>query len=72
MLLGLAFHPNFANNKAFYINYIDMGQATVIARYTYYALAPLATVNSQVVLLTWQQVSEHLDDHVQGKWWYTW
>ncbi len=33
-LLGLAFHPNFANNRRFYINYTDTAGDTVIARYT--------------------------------------
>jgi len=33
-LLGLAFHPNFAANRAIYLNYINLSNATVIARYT--------------------------------------
>ena len=32
-LLGLAFHPNFAENGFFYVNYIDLQGDTVIARY---------------------------------------
>ncbi|KAG5178415.1 Sorbosone dehydrogenase-domain-containing protein [Tribonema minus] len=54
-LLGLAFHPNFAANGAFYVNYVNLGMATVIARYTYDAADPVATVNSEQVLLTWLQ-----------------
>ena len=33
-LLGLAFHPNYANNGYFYVNYTDLRGNTMIARYT--------------------------------------
>ena len=33
-LLGMAFHPNYAQNGKFYINYTDNGGDTVIAEYT--------------------------------------
>ncbi len=33
-LLGLAFHPDYANNGYFYVNYINSGENTVIARYS--------------------------------------
>ncbi len=33
-LLGLAFHPNYATNRFFYVNYTDSAGNTVIARYT--------------------------------------
>lgn len=32
-LLGLAFHPNYRNNGVFFINYTDLLDATVVARY---------------------------------------
>lgn len=32
-LLGLAFHPNYASNGYFYVNYIDNSGNTVIARF---------------------------------------
>ncbi len=32
-LLGLAFHPNYATNRQFFINYTDTNGDTVIARY---------------------------------------
>ena len=32
-LLGLAFHPHFAQNRFFYVNYTNTAGATVIARY---------------------------------------
>ncbi len=33
-LLGLAFHPDFANNGFFYVNYTEAGGDTVIARFS--------------------------------------
>ncbi|MCZ7540878.1 MAG: PQQ-dependent sugar dehydrogenase [Anaerolineae bacterium] len=33
-LLGLAFHPNYAENGLFYINYTDLNGHSVISRYT--------------------------------------
>ncbi len=33
-LLGLAFHPDFENNRFFYVNYTGEGGNTVIARFT--------------------------------------
>ncbi len=33
-LLGLAFHPRFAENGQFYVNYTDLGGDTVVARFT--------------------------------------
>lgn len=33
-LLGLAFHPDFANNGFFYVNYTEEGGDTVIARFS--------------------------------------
>jgi glucose/arabinose dehydrogenase len=33
-LLGLAFHPDFANNRQFYVNYTNTAGDTVVARYT--------------------------------------
>ncbi len=32
-LLGLAFHPNYASNGYFYVNYTDLVGTTVVARY---------------------------------------
>lgn len=33
-LLGLAFHPNYRENGHLFVNYINQGRHTVIARYT--------------------------------------
>ncbi len=53
-LLGLAFHPRYAQNGYFYVNYTaDSPNRTVIARYTVSANDPnQADPNSEVVLMT--------------------
>lgn len=48
-LLGLAFHPDFAGNGFFYVNYTEAGGDTVIARFT--ATENSANPNSEVRLL---------------------
>lgn len=52
-LLGLAFHPDFADNGFFYVNYTKQGGDTVIARFT--ASGNTANANSEVKLLEVQQ-----------------
>ena len=55
-LLGLAFHPDYANNGWFYVNYTDNNDNTVIARYSRDVNDPnLADVNSANVVLTVDQ-----------------
>ncbi len=55
-LLGLAFHPNFAENGYFYINYNDLSGATVVARYTVSAENPdVADPSSARILFTLAQ-----------------
>lgn len=53
-LLGLAFHPDYANNGYFYVNYTRAGDgATVVARYQVSAGNPdLADASSATVLMT--------------------
>ncbi len=53
-LLGLAFHPQFASNRQFFVNYTRSSDgATVIARYTASAGNPdVADVVSATILLT--------------------
>ena len=59
-LLGLAFHPNFATNGFFYINYTRAGDgATVIARYSVSSNANVANANSAQILLTIPQPFEN-------------
>jgi glucose/arabinose dehydrogenase len=52
-LLGLAFHPDFQNNRFFYVNYTDNNDDTRVSRF----VVPVGTPNdadesSEVILLT--------------------
>jgi glucose/arabinose dehydrogenase len=51
-LLGVAFHPNYASNGFFYVNYVNPANQTVIARYSVSANPDVANPNSGVPLLT--------------------
>jgi len=52
-LLGLAFHPNYAINGYFYLNYVNSSGNTVIARYSVNSTNPdLADATSATILLT--------------------
>nr|WP_294774351.1 PQQ-dependent sugar dehydrogenase [uncultured Flavobacterium sp.] len=63
-LLGLAFHPNYATNGYFYVNYTRAGDgATVIARYTVSSDPNVADASSGTVLLT---VSQPFSNHNGG------
>lgn len=63
-LLGLAFHPNYASNGFFYVNYTRAGDgATVIARYSVSANADLADASSGTVLLT---IAQPFSNHNGG------
>lgn len=63
-LLGLAFHPNYATNGYFYVNYTRAGDgATVIARYTVSADPNVADSSSGTVLLT---VAQPFSNHNGG------
>ncbi len=50
-LLGLAFHPHYAENGLFFVNYTDKNGNTVIARYQVTADPNVAESNSEVALL---------------------
>lgn len=52
-LLGLAFHPDYAANGYFYVNYTRQTDgATVIARFTVTSDANIADADSEAILLT--------------------
>lgn len=52
-LLGLAFHPNYAVNGYFYVNYTNTAGNTVIARYSVNSTNPnIADPTSAMILLT--------------------
>ncbi|MBI4637763.1 MAG: PQQ-dependent sugar dehydrogenase [Candidatus Rokubacteria bacterium] len=54
-LLGVAFHPSYASNGFFYVNYTNLAGDTVVARYRVSADANLADPASAVILLTVDQ-----------------
>ena len=55
-LLGLAFHPDYANNGYFFVNYTNNSGDTRIARYTRNATNPnLADPNSGTIILSIDQ-----------------
>lgn len=59
-LLGLAFHPNYAANGYFYVNYTRAGDgATVIARYSVSADPNVANTAGTVLLTIPQPFSNH-------------
>lgn len=63
-LLGLAFHPDYAENGYFFINYTDVNGDTVVARYSVSADDPnVADTNSAVTLL---QVDQPYGNHNGG------
>jgi glucose/arabinose dehydrogenase len=63
-LLGLAFHPRYAENGFFFVNYIDLAGDTVISRFHVPPATPnQADPNSEVVLL---QVDQPQANHNGG------
>ncbi len=65
-LLGLAFHPNYAQNGYFYINYmVDNPRRTIIARFTVTADDPYkADKKSELILL---EVNQPFPNHNGGQ-----
>ncbi len=61
-LLGLAFHPNYASNGFFYINYTNTSGNTVIARYTR-ATADTANAGSALIMKT---ITQDFSNHNGG------
>ncbi|MBI1191773.1 MAG: cadherin [Bacteroidetes bacterium] len=63
-LLGMAFHPEYATNGYFYVNYTNNAGNTVISRFTRSALNPnVADPASEVILLT---VTQPFSNHNAG------
>jgi glucose/arabinose dehydrogenase len=50
-LLGLAFHPNYASNGFFYVNYTNLAGDTVVARYTVSANPDVADTGSGTTVI---------------------
>lgn len=63
-LLGLAFHPMYADNGYFFVNYTNNSGSTIVARYQVSAGNPdLADAQSETILLT---ILQPFDNHNGG------
>lgn len=63
-LLGLAFHPNYASNGYFYVNYINNSGNTVISRFSRSTTdINLANPSSEIILMT---ISQPFTNHNGG------
>lgn len=62
-LLGLAFHPNYATNGYFFVNYTNLAGNTVIARYNVSATNPNIANTSETVLMT---ITQPFSNHNGG------
>ncbi len=63
-LLGLAFHPQFASNSYFFVNYTRQSDgATIIARYTAINNNAVGDPNSEVIVLT---IAQPFSNHNGG------
>ena len=58
-LLGLAFHPNYATNGYFYLNYSNTSGNTVIARYSVSSDPNIALTTGTILLTVTQPYSNH-------------
>jgi len=64
-LLGLAFHPDYANNGYFFVNYINDTEDTVVARFSRSSSNPsLADPNSELIILT---IPQPFSNHNAGE-----
>lgn len=64
-LLGIAFHPDYASNGEFFINYTNTVGDSVISRFTVSANPSLAEAGSEEILLVVQQpFSNHNGGHL--------
>jgi glucose/arabinose dehydrogenase len=62
-LLGLAFHPNYATNGFFFVNYTNLSGNTVIARYSVNASNPNVANTTGTILMT---ISQPYSNHNGG------
>ena len=58
-LLGLAFHPNYASNGLFFVNYTNTAGNTVIARYGVSADSNIANTTGTILMTISQPASNH-------------
>lgn len=63
-LLGLAFHPDYANKGYFFVNYVNNSGNTVVARYSVNSSNPdIANPSSALILMT---ISQPFPNHNGG------
>lgn len=62
-LLGLAFHPNYATNGFFFVNYTNLAGNTVVARYSVSASNPNIASGSGTILMT---ITQPFSNHNGG------
>ena len=58
-LLGLAFHPDYATNRKFYVNYTNTSGDTVVAEYTRTSNPNIANTTGRILLTIDQPYSNH-------------
>lgn len=58
-LLGLAFHPNYATNGFFFVNYTNTSGNTVIARYSVSANPNIANTTGTILMTITQPYANH-------------
>jgi glucose/arabinose dehydrogenase len=58
-LLGLAFHPNYASNGYFFVNYTNTAGNTVIARYSVSANPNVANTTGTILMTIAQPYANH-------------
>lgn len=64
-LLGLDFHPDFANNGYFFVNYTDVNGDTVISRFEANAERTAADADTEMILLSIEQpAANHNGGHL--------
>ena len=63
-LLSVAFHPGYSQNGFFFVNYTNLGGATIIARFRVSANANVADAGSEAVLLT---ITQPFSNHNGGQ-----
>lgn len=64
-LLGLAFHPNYATNGLFFVNYTNPAGNTVIARYGVSANPNVANTTGTILMTISQPYSNHNGGSIQ-------
>jgi cysteine-rich repeat protein len=63
-LLGLAFHPHYASNGRFFVDYTDVSGNTVISQYQVSADPDVAATTETVLLQVTQPFSNHNGGHL--------